>query len=415
MTQFAVPGPFDERHLDAELGTDPMRTQTRQADRFRERRRGDLEPIEPGAHVDQLFVVVSRCRPCRRTADHRRCRWPTSSAPRPTRAPCGSVKPPIRNVVRELALHLQPVRRAAVFVGRRAALGDDALPAFAAGHASRVLHHDQGDVLERHRQRQRGEQRPAFVERSRSGRRRRATARRRRDSAAACDQVISPSRIASVTGSCGNGRGNRRQMLRQPIPGKQLHVGAALEASSRIPSNLRSNTQSGPANRSCVSVAAMGTIQSGIEVMSGHGRCRLAFPATSAAVPDRGTVPVLLLTSCGKSARQTRILPLHLLRGRTDGGSDGMKRMALGSSPGPRGPFDRVCDLVGHCRRCEDRAGHHRVGNLRAAGGLPEARAEPGARPDGCAGRDRARASASPRARPAWTTPGGTRCSSTTS
>jgi hypothetical protein len=37
-----------------------------------------------------------------------------------------------------------------------------------------------------------------------------------------------------------------------------------LYASSRMPSNFRSNSQSSPVKRSCVSVAAIGSSQSGI-------------------------------------------------------------------------------------------------------------------------------------------------------
>jgi len=57
-----------------------------------------------------------------------------------------------------------------------------------------------------------------------------------------------------------NRLGDGRQVLRQPVARQQANIASALEGEQ---SSFRSKIQSGPVKRSCVSVAAIGSIQSG--------------------------------------------------------------------------------------------------------------------------------------------------------
>ena len=260
MTKLAVRGPFDEGDLHDDLGTRPVNPQARQAFGFRERRRRNLEAIQSIAEVEQQLRVESRCRSCRRRRNRRRRN--SRRAARPVRRvlPCGSVNPPTTSSCASLALHLQPVRRAPLLVGRVAPLGDDAFPALAAGPLPRLRIVERGDALERRLKRQSIEERAPLVERQRRDvaavepddvedvivdRARAPTSLRRRGSASVAGRLA----IASATAGrcCGSRlRENRRTS------------GPFLNASSRMPSNLRSKIHSGPVNRSCVRVAAMG-------------------------------------------------------------------------------------------------------------------------------------------------------------
>src|SRR5262245_20016721 len=58
--ELAVHGPFDERDLDDDLRPDPVGAQARQAAGFRERRTGNLEPVEPRAQIEQELRVEAR-------------------------------------------------------------------------------------------------------------------------------------------------------------------------------------------------------------------------------------------------------------------------------------------------------------------------------------------------------------------
>src|SRR5574339_682141 len=57
MTQLAVRGPLDKSDVDKDLRLHPVRTQTRQARGFRERRLWDLEFIEPGAETQKKLRI----------------------------------------------------------------------------------------------------------------------------------------------------------------------------------------------------------------------------------------------------------------------------------------------------------------------------------------------------------------------
>src|SRR6267154_1748550 len=50
----------------------------------------------------------------------------------------------------------------------------------------------------------------------------------------------------------------------------RCHCAPCLNASRRMPSNLRLQIRSGPVKRSCVSVAAMGSTDSGKDVVIAH-------------------------------------------------------------------------------------------------------------------------------------------------
>ena len=117
MAKLAVHRPFDEGDLHDDLGPHPVRAQARQPDGLGERRLRDLERIEPRAQVQQQLRVEARAdlpgedevgRPSLEVADQQRAQ-----------ADAGSLRigePADHELLRRLALHLQPVRRAAVLV-----------------------------------------------------------------------------------------------------------------------------------------------------------------------------------------------------------------------------------------------------------------------------------------------------------
>ena len=79
-----------------------------------------------------------------------------------------------------------------------------------------------------------------------------------------------------VDGEVANGGGDCGQVLGEPVAREEPNVAAVFVCESLMPSNLRSKIQSSPAKRSCVSVAAIGSSQSGIATLS------VAHPDTSA-------------------------------------------------------------------------------------------------------------------------------------
>ena len=169
-----------------------------------------------------------------------------------------------------------------MLVRRVAALGDHALPALGARALPRprlveprhpVSGGDSGSVLSSAR-------RSSAAARSR--RRRRARGRRTRGSrrlrARPTRRVASPSRIASCTGSAAIAattagyQALRTSRLRE----SRRTSRPCLNASRRMPSSLRSKSQSGPVKRSCVSVAAIGSshVGSAGDTRPAGRRCR---------------------------------------------------------------------------------------------------------------------------------------------
>ena len=191
---------------------------------------GDLERVEPRAQVEQqlgveagadlageheivLFEVADQQRA---QADARALRIGEAADD---------------ELLRRLALHLQPVRRAAVLVRRVAPLGDDALPSLAHARSHGFGSSSAVDALQRRleaaaRAATRGARSSgsgidvAAVEPQR---------RRRRDTRPASSQVISPSRITFVDRQAAMAAATRRNVLRQPIAREQPDVGALLE------------------------------------------------------------------------------------------------------------------------------------------------------------------------------------------
>src|SRR5262245_51933255 len=60
MPKLAVDGPFDERHLNDEIRSDPMSMEARQTFGPRERRRRNLDCVEPGAKRQEQLRIESR-------------------------------------------------------------------------------------------------------------------------------------------------------------------------------------------------------------------------------------------------------------------------------------------------------------------------------------------------------------------
>src|SRR3984893_1626840 len=130
MPQLAVHGPLDEADPHDQLRTYPVRAQARQPLRLRERRYRQLDRVESRAqieeqlrveagadlsHEDEIVAVV--------VADEQR----TETGARALRIG----KAADHELLRELALHLQPEPRSSVLVRRASPLGDHAFPSFA--------------------------------------------------------------------------------------------------------------------------------------------------------------------------------------------------------------------------------------------------------------------------------------------
>src|SRR4030095_5440143 len=133
--QFAVAGPLGEGDLNDDRRLDPVRPQTRQADRLRERRRVERDRVEPGAQVEEQFRVEARADLAREDevvsleeADQQ-CAEPNAASLRIGEAAD-------HELLARLALHLQPVRRPPVLVWRIEPLRAHTLPAFTAGALS---------------------------------------------------------------------------------------------------------------------------------------------------------------------------------------------------------------------------------------------------------------------------------------
>ena len=92
MAQLAMHRPLDEPDPDNDLWTHPVGAQPGQPF-FREWRTGDLDGVEPRTERQQQFRIEARSNLSANTKSPF-SRNPTSSAPSPTRLPCGSVNPP---------------------------------------------------------------------------------------------------------------------------------------------------------------------------------------------------------------------------------------------------------------------------------------------------------------------------------
>src|SRR2546429_4943413 len=127
MTKLAVNRPFDEGDLHDDLGLHPMRAQPRQPGPSREGRPGDLDRVEPRAQLQQQLRVESGANLPR---EYEIVVLEISDEQRAEADPLalGIGEAADHELLRRLALHLQPVRRAAVLVRRIAPLGADALP-----------------------------------------------------------------------------------------------------------------------------------------------------------------------------------------------------------------------------------------------------------------------------------------------
>src|SRR5436190_7635669 len=130
MTEFAVRGPLDERDLDDELGTHPVGAPG-QSGAFRERRLRDLDAIEPCAELAQEPRVESGAD---LAGKHDIVAGEVANQQRAeTDAAALRVGEPADDqLLRRLAFHLQPVRRAAVLVRRVAALCNHPFPSLLA-------------------------------------------------------------------------------------------------------------------------------------------------------------------------------------------------------------------------------------------------------------------------------------------
>src|SRR5215216_6464871 len=117
MPQLAVDRPFNEGDLYDDLGTDPMRAYARQPDAPSERRLRDLEHIQPCAQLQQQLVVETGADFSGEdevvgleVADEQRAEANAAALRIGESAD--------NELLLRLALHLQPVARAAVLVRR---------------------------------------------------------------------------------------------------------------------------------------------------------------------------------------------------------------------------------------------------------------------------------------------------------
>ena len=236
---------------------------------LRERRRGDLERVEPRAQVEQQLRVEARAD---LAGEHEVVALEVADEQR-AQADARALRigeAADDELLARLALHLQPVRRAAVLVGRVAPLGDDALPALGARALPRLAARRaaaraaaaarSGSALEQRAalvERQRGHVaavEPEHVEHVVAGR-------------ARCSHTRSPRRRGSRRAPAApRSRRRTRDTSRCAAAGCATAAGRSrpsLNASRRMPSSLRSKIHSGPVNRSCVSVAAIGSNHEG--------------------------------------------------------------------------------------------------------------------------------------------------------
>ena len=131
MAKLAVHRPLDEGNLHDDLGPHPVRANARQSDGFGERRFRDLDRIEPRAKFQQQLGIEARADlpgedevVALEISDEQRAQADASALRIGESAD--------HELLRRLALHLQPVRRAAMLVLRIAPFRDHAFPSLAA-------------------------------------------------------------------------------------------------------------------------------------------------------------------------------------------------------------------------------------------------------------------------------------------
>jgi hypothetical protein len=94
VAEFAVHCPFGKGDLYDDRRAHPMGPTARKPDGFRKRWCSHFQPVELCAQIVQALGVKA-CADFPAKTNSCASKYPTSRAPRPTRAPCGSVKPPM--------------------------------------------------------------------------------------------------------------------------------------------------------------------------------------------------------------------------------------------------------------------------------------------------------------------------------
>src|SRR4051794_31379583 len=130
MAQLAMHRPLDEGDLDDDVWLYPVGAQPGQAGSLREGSRVHLERVQPGAQFEQQLRIESGPDLAGEgeivavvIADHQRTQADAS--------PLRIREAADHELLRELALHLQPVPGASMLVWRATPFRDDAFPAFA--------------------------------------------------------------------------------------------------------------------------------------------------------------------------------------------------------------------------------------------------------------------------------------------
>src|SRR5262245_29382312 len=115
-----------------------MRPRSRQAAGLRERRRGDLEDVEAASQVQQELRVETGADLAGEDEVGSVLVADEQSAKADAR-PLRVGEPSDNELLRRLALHLQPVLRAAMLVGRTAPFRDHPFPTLTPGEVPRCL------------------------------------------------------------------------------------------------------------------------------------------------------------------------------------------------------------------------------------------------------------------------------------
>src|SRR5436309_574200 len=147
MAKLAMHRPLDEGDLHDDLGTHPVRPNSGQPDGFGERGFWNLERIEPRAEFHQQLHIEARTY----LAGEDKIFILEITYEQRAQTDSSSLRvgePADHKLLRRLALHLHPVRRAAMLVQRVPPLCNDAFPAFAAGPLPWFWIRQQGHALQ---------------------------------------------------------------------------------------------------------------------------------------------------------------------------------------------------------------------------------------------------------------------------